>query len=246
MTKNNALDKKAKQVKEILLMPIDSIKHSYKTEISRKNDIIISTQLYGTKYKRALDPDMSDIAIEYYEILYKDTILKDRKLLDNDGYIRCPEFAGDTAFTVKSLYGTFIRKEALTKKNLCSILSETSNKLHCLANFWIIPMEHGRTTQKLNSYDSPDFYLSIIRSDYAAFMTGFPSYFSQDLSDLIDAHFFEEDIVRRRMIINKDERIFGAYIDAIDNRASAIAVEKEDELWDCFNKHGFFDSEKVF
>lgn len=91
------MDKK-KQVEEILLMPINVIGYSGMTgvKIKKAGKCIETTQSYYPykNYPIGLDPDMSDFAIGFYEILYNDflsnPILNGAEALSNN------EFASDT------------------------------------------------------------------------------------------------------------------------------------------------------
>lgn len=48
-------------------------------------------------------------------------------------------------------------------------LIEYEKRYHCLANFWVIPMRHGRRSAKLGRYDSFDFYLEKLQDEYNEF-----------------------------------------------------------------------------
>lgn len=54
------------------------------------------------------------------------------------------------------------KKERSSKEEWPNELIDYQSKYHCLANFWVIPMCHGRTSTKLNPYDSLDAYLNKI------------------------------------------------------------------------------------
>lgn len=80
---------KAKQIRELLLIPISCDKKI--NGISRKDNRILS----GQKYYSSADEDMSDFAIGFYEIIYRD-ILGNIPILDFRGALHNNEFAGDT------------------------------------------------------------------------------------------------------------------------------------------------------
>ena len=54
------------------------------------------------------------------------------------------------------------KKERSSKEEWPNELIDYQSKYHCLANFGVIPMCHGRTSTKLNPYDSLDAYLNKI------------------------------------------------------------------------------------
>ena len=75
------IHKKQNDVKKILLTPI-----KLGEEISLENNCIFTKQTY----KGSFDPDMSAVAVGFYEIIYG------LKILDGKGYLLNKEFAGDT------------------------------------------------------------------------------------------------------------------------------------------------------
>ncbi|MBE6055192.1 MAG: hypothetical protein E7212_15075 [Clostridium sartagoforme] len=80
---------KKEQVYNVLIMPIECTRHSSgSSEIKKEDNIIKSTQTYN----RALDPDMSDISIEFYKIIYSDI----GNILSDCGGLKDCNFAGDT------------------------------------------------------------------------------------------------------------------------------------------------------
>ena len=110
-----------KDLLEVLLMPIDVVKGNNSIKIV--NGRIKSTQSY-----RGSDPDMSDAAVEFYQIVYGRRIEKNGVLADDE-----KNFCGDTMMSSKSL------------KRLYS-LENIEDKTHCLANFWILPMDVGHSS----------------------------------------------------------------------------------------------------
>ncbi|CUU47518.1 hypothetical protein [Clostridium beijerinckii] len=78
---------KEDQVYEILLMPIYCDKKHGK--ISREDNKIKT----GQKYRSMPDEDMSDFAIGFYEIIYKD-MLNSKPLLEHNGSLCNNEYSG--------------------------------------------------------------------------------------------------------------------------------------------------------
>lgn len=145
------------QVKEILKMPINTERIRRRNEdiIEKKDKKIYSTQMYYSSF----DPDMSDFAVGFYNIVYKD-ILEPEGVLDGK-YFRNKNFAGDTINSFNS-----IARLVSSANKLPNFLREYYNRYHCLANFWIIPMALGRNGKKLNYYDSADAFLNILNGNY--------------------------------------------------------------------------------
>lgn len=112
---------------------------------------------------------MSDFAVGFYNIVYED-ILSGKCLLDGKYLTDCC-FAGDTmnsfnaiANLVPEAGGT---KAARTEESKWpEFLKKFYKQYHCLANFWVLPMCIGRSSAKLNRYDSTDMFLNLLKSDY--------------------------------------------------------------------------------
>ena len=62
------------------------------------------------------------------------------------------------------ILGNRPQKERCPKEEWPKELIDYQSKYHCLANFWVIPMCHRRTSAKLNRYDSLDSYLNKVYS----------------------------------------------------------------------------------
>ena len=110
-----------KKYKKILLMPIKIVAAKEKY-IKILDDKILSTQSY-----RGSDPDVSDAAIDFYTAIYDKTIVKNKRLIDVN-------FCGDTMMSYKSL------------KKLYGIDDDNPDRTHCLANFWVLPMDVGHSS----------------------------------------------------------------------------------------------------
>lgn len=98
---------------------------------SEGNKIILSGQKYGS----IADEDMSDFAIGFYEIVYQG-LIPDKKLLKEDGGLLNMQFAGDT-MNAKVYCGKDVDANSSWK-----------SKYHCLANFWLLPVNVGRSSAK--------------------------------------------------------------------------------------------------
>lgn len=126
---------KQKIVYDFLLTPISGIK-----TLNCKENVIKTTQKYYSKF----DPDMSDIAIEFYKIIYDiDEIIDER----NGHLLFGKQFAGDTMCSFNTI-AKKMNKSVLTEKQQ-AVLDEYYNFYHCLANFWILPMWIGRSYPRM-------------------------------------------------------------------------------------------------
>jgi hypothetical protein len=116
-------------------------------EVFIEDDKVLS----GQKYYSSADADMSDFAIGFYEIIYKE-ILKGKPILGQKGSLRNSEFAGDTMNSFNTIANctpgagksSRLRTE---KEEWPEYLRVYHSQYHCLANFWILPMDIGRTTK---------------------------------------------------------------------------------------------------
>ncbi|MBQ9870792.1 MAG: hypothetical protein IJM27_02580 [Eubacterium sp.] len=128
MVKSEKKDIKEERIRKLLLMPIvcdKKIDHVY-----RVDNTIYSGQQY---YSNADDPDMSDIAIWFYEKIYSiDQILK--KEDNGKYYFKTPCFAGDTMNSYRTV------SKGADEDNKEKWFTE----YHCLANFWLLPKDIGR------------------------------------------------------------------------------------------------------
>lgn len=85
-------------LRKILLTPI-KCEGSKVLEIDDKHNVILTSD---TRYcYQNGDPDMSDLAIVFYKILYG------KEMLKSDGDFRCHEFAGDTMNSFNSVANQF-------------------------------------------------------------------------------------------------------------------------------------------
>ena len=105
--------KKEDQIHEILFMPIYCDKKHDKISCE---DNKIKT---GQKYSSTADEDMSDFAIGFYEIVYKD-ILNSKPLLEHNGSLCNNEYAGDTmnSFNTIANITPWSRKISCNKEQL--------------------------------------------------------------------------------------------------------------------------------
>lgn len=152
------MTEKENNVYNILLTPIKSDKNVPK--IYMKDNVIYSSQLY----KRNPDEDMSDFSVCFYKIVYKDILGENNvEILNEDGTYKNENYMGDTIHSFNSLANVILgnrTKKRSSKEEWPKELIDYHSKYHCLVNFWVIPMCHGRTSAKLNGYDSLDAYLN--------------------------------------------------------------------------------------
>ncbi len=196
---------------------------------------------------------MSDFAVGFYEILYQN-LLDSNHMLDKYGNLINFEFAGDT---MNSFETTANRTPGAGKAKVLrtpesewpEYLREYAHSYHCLANFWVLPMETGRSIQgKLNkarrALDYMDRYLLVLYDEVK--FDGEERFYHncfQNWQDFLDTHFLqsgylEGDTIRIFSQGTAEEFIRGA-IKAMEGRAKDIAKSKYAEpLWAYFDRNG--------
>lgn len=232
-------------------MPI-SCKKEY-PNIDFKEDKILT----GQKYIRFADEDMSNFTIGFYEILYRD-ILKEKSILNEKGEILNNDFAGDTMNSFNSIAN--ITPEAgnttLTRTSEDSwplYLKEYFYRYHCLANFWLLPIDFGRKSKKKNYYDSLDIFLNKVIEEYSDLSIKYKSYFD-NFGKAED--FFSENFIccpRKTSLVlenygrkksNSKILVENAW-KVIEKRAYDISNSKySDLLWHYFNELQLFEKLK--
>lgn len=253
---------KQKQVYDVLVTPIICDKTSNEEKIVRKNGVIFSSQ----KYCREADPDMSDLAISFYQILYNEKLI-DFDLLDNQGYLKNKEFAGDTMNSFTTIANGVVSNELQFKGRKLNIsvdpyLIYYKCQYHCLANFWLIPMRDGRQSSKRNKYDSLDLYLEYLKDNWESlkkeekvsygrgkYISDYDNYFRnkklKDFNNFCKIHYVkksEADILS----LYKNHRyvnLMDIAITSIFERAKSISTDKEiySRLYDYFKMKGIVD-----
>lgn len=267
MCTNNTKEIKTKKVYDLLLTPIICEKtKSREISIIKKSGLIISSQQY---YSTA-DEDMSDFAIEFYKILYGNNLLYKKKVLENECLVN-KEFAGDTmnSFnTIANMFSnSFLWKEGNPTISMNPYLLNYKARYHCLANFWMIPMRHGRTSSKLvkkgmYSYDSPILYTEILKAEWDSISEDenipyqndkneYSNYFNAIKKDDFDnIHFLPEvdnSIKIRSLYENKNEKnaleLVNISMQYIYDRARLICKNESivNQLYDCFEKLNLID-----
>lgn len=204
-------------LRTMLLTPI-KCEGSKVLEIDDKDNVILTSDTRYCYHKG--DPDMSDLAIEFYEILYGKKMLK-------DGHFRCDEFAGDTMNSFRSVANQFFdgspkrcekRKKAEENGELPPWLQEYFEGYHCLANFWAIPKAIGREVG--NKGDRYDFAFS---------------YIEKNLNNPDDPGFLDRHCVRCYTKIEDDDsnpqKCGERVIDKPDYKNPHKCVERVKELW---------------
>lgn len=241
---------KCKQVCEVLLMPIECEKHcgfdyDRKIIISKKGSCIQSTETYWPEYRDkntgepfrypfTADCDMSDFACGFYEIIYA-PLLNGKKIVDEAGNFVDKEFAGDTMTSASKLPGL-------------------RDNYHCLANFWLLPMEIGRTskndwTKTSKKYDVQDFmdrFLSLLKENFDEYKCKYSSYFENinTFECFVKTHYLDGSYVEEKDTViqfsnNIDSSTSDRVFELIKCRAKNISESKYvNELWRYFNKWG--------
>lgn len=231
---------KEKLVYDLLLTPIDCNKKYF--EIKMSNGTIQTPQLY----KCGSDEDMSDFSIGFYKIIYS-KLLKSNgcEILQANGAYLNADYLGDTMHSFNSLaniiLGDVSKNNRSPKEKWPLELIEYSKKCHCLANFWIIPMRHGRRSAKLSGCDSIDYYLQRVKNEFIHDRYGYFGEFL-DWKDFLESHCMSYytikgdalDIYRtkdRDSCLNELDRISGA----LEKRALELVEKYGDELYKYFS-----------
>lgn len=246
--------KKEDQIREILLMPINC---------DKKHDRIlrVDNKIYtGQKYYSNPDEDMSDFAIGFYDIVYKD-ILNSNPILKDNCYLFNKEFAGDTMNSFNTTAnitlgaGKTCRKRTAEEK-WPEYLRNYHSKYHCLANFWLLPMEIGRTIKgALNKSTNPvkdymDRFLEMVHSEIRFDGCG-REYFRcfKSWDEFSSKHFLINSYLDQELKVNlystynknRSEDFIEKALEKIKQRAKCIAESKyAEELWHYFNDWQLF------
>lgn len=251
------MNKMQEQVFEILMIPIEFYSEEYKEgvhydkyyiekkTIQRDRTVIKSTQPYyplyqdkngnEVRYEFPADPDMTDFACGFYEIIYKDILEDGFKIIDDNGNFVDKNFAGDTMTSVRYLQGL-------------------KDRYHCLANFWLIPMELGRTSNSdlskthkdTDTEDFMDRFLVLVKEKFDKYKEVYGNYFNfiEDFSQFADINFLVGSYVDKDYNVvqysyNLREESLDNLYEVMKQRAKAIAESKYcKKLYDYFTKCG--------
>ena len=225
-------------------MPIVASKSIHGITTARRKDDNSLFILSEQKYKNGTDEDMSEIAIEFYKIIYKkifecNDLLKEGSILDEEGGLKNKSFAGDTMNSYKQIS----RRKGLTDgEKECWF-----NKYHCLANFWILPMDIGRGymngISKINvSKDYMDGFLKVLSENYEKYKELYPDYFIHNsIEGFYDMHYlvgsgylggYKNPI--KITGLNPPKEVIDKMWSLIVKRAEHLSKTKEDELYQLF------------
>ncbi|MGT2715886.1 hypothetical protein [Streptococcus respiraculi] len=164
---------------------------------------------------------------------------------------------GDTIHSFNSLANVILGDKS--KNNRSPIgewpreLIDYHSKYHCLANFWIIPMCHGRKSAKLSLYDSLDYYLKKVKNYYSeevklSFIESQEYFEKFTWESFLEFHCMSEyEMIDDPLYIYKKrdnkgsldeiERIY----DFWENRTSQIVKKYNNELYEYFNCLGLIN-----
>ena len=187
---------------------------------------------------------MSDFSVGFYKIIY-DNILQNNngEILNKDGTYKNENYLGDTMHSFNSLANVVLgdksKKYRSPKEKWPEELIEYESKYHCLANFWVIPIRHGRRSAKLNRYDSLDEYLNKVHkgtiNDANEYFQKLPYESFLEIHGLSSHKILDDPL---KIYISKDKKgcideIQRIY-DSWDKRASEIVKKYKTELYDYF------------
>lgn len=236
---------KKDQIIEILLMPIYCDKKY--DRISRVDNKIQT----GQKYYSKPDEDMSNFAVGFYDIVYKN-ILNSKPILEDNGCLLNKEFAGDTMNSFNNIanktpgVGKSYKTRA-DKEYWPEYLRNYHSKYHCLANFWLLPMDIGRTiigelNKSAKAKDYMDRFLKIVHSEIK-FDECDREYFRcfKSWSEFTDKHFLINSYLDQESKVDLHSNCNSEYfiekvLDKNKQRAKCISEsEYAEELWKYFN-----------
>ncbi len=228
-------EKRREQVYKILLAPINEPTYSghvgeRKVIVAWNGSHVDTTQTYWPEYKDAnqnsirypmnRDCDISDVACGFYEIIYRDIL--PGHIVCEDGNLFDKEFAGDTMNTVKKMPGL-------------------TEKYHCLANFWLLPMKLGRmsdhelskTDSKYAIQDYMDRFLIAVQDKFEEYRRAFPRYFAKirTFEEMVNVHSLEGSHVERVMSEDLSEEKY-----VVQTFSDMPAVFKEETVWNYIKK----------
>lgn len=135
----------------------------------------------GQRYYTGFDPDMTDITVEFYKIIYN------KDILDENGRLQNEQYAGDTMCSFNTV-ANMVPEAGKSKKHRTpystwpKYLQDYYNHYHCLANFWILPKKIGRNAfgtlckAKRGLYDYMDRFLRFYRENLDRYKTEYPDY----------------------------------------------------------------------
>lgn len=242
---------KKDRVKEILLMPIIASKSikgiSMITECNSNRRMILSGQMY----KGAPDEDMSDIAVLFYECIYN---LEDKLLKENNGEydLYCDQFAGDTM----NSYNQIVGRKGCPQSDK----EKWFNQYHCLANFWLLPMEVGRKGEEWSkskkAKDYMDNFLYVLANNFGEYKKRYPCYFKnlEKIEDFYDMHGFNDEKCKCVIRTEEEYQIISKMAAAdrikrmqefVDWRAEYLAEQYTEDLYQLFIKEGLINQETV-
>ena len=228
-----------RSVYELLLTPVQcsrkvSCIHMAEDDEGRK--VIYS----GQRYRGAADEDMSDFSVGFYNIIYQELIKG--SLLNRDGSLSDPEFAGDTMNSFNTIANRFPaagknRRSRTSESEWPEALKTYYRSYHCLANFWLLPFETGRSikgeyNKAKKSRDYMDRFLEMLRNENALSRSDRP-YFRAftGWEDFMNRHFLKEAYADSEGRIKRYSNLDCFYFiqeaeNRMKSRAKAIAESK--------------------
>ena len=228
------------QVKNVLLMPLECTTQEPGAVFEHKGGLF-SSQTY-----RGLDPDMSDLAVDFYKIIYceqlgfKGEILKEGKLAEK-------EFCGDTMNSYR-----FIAKQVRDDRSKI-----WRSQYRCLANFWLLPMHVGHSSPHtsrcgLMKYsksvkgtdDYVDRFLKKYLEEYDEYKIKFPKYAEKFTKEnFAKAHYLDGIYMEKGEVIlfsntssEEINNLPNKMWEKIERRAMLIAGKKGYELSQLFSR----------
>ena len=185
--------------------------------IDFKNNKIFSTQKY-----RGSDPDVSDIAMDFYSVIYglDQEFVVNRKLKDT-------EFCGDTMTSYKTIISKYVNEKTNDDWNGVS---------HCLSNFWLLPMDVGHSSswtgrrglmhlsKSAKCKDEMGRFIRFYINNYCKYKNAFGKY-----AEVFTAESFEDSHYLKGIEYDNLSSV-PDFRGTLKERADKIAKKKEHEL----------------
>lgn len=221
----------------LLLMPIVASKSVRGITLATRSDTNKICILSGQQYIGSVDEDMSDIAIEFYKVIYG---IND--ILEDDGRLFNQEYAGDTMNSYQQITG---RVSCTVERKM-----EWFDAYHCLANFWMLPMEVGRKgikgySKSQVSKDYMDGFLHVLKCRFEEYRCRYSQFFKDTncFEDFCKKQYIEKiyssnDEIKKITGFTEADEGIGVMKNLVESRAELLAQKYKDELFNMFKRIG--------
>lgn len=222
---------KEKIVKDLLLTPIIATKSIHDIQLVENNNNVLKKYILSHQtYYSSIDEDMSDIAVKFYETIYH------KEILDSTGHLKDINIAGDTM----NSYNQIIRSKKCDEEHRLKLLYS----YHCLANFWILPMDMGRTIKSRSKQriasDYMDRFLNYINEHFNGYKDDYLNEFKNKeeffkFHEIKESGYFDKNTNKFVEIkVDDPNQTIDNMIEVIHKRAEYLSKEHTEELFRLF------------